>query len=96
LAAQSGVFKAMLSLNSIEAQTGVVEMDDASYEVIHAFVEFMYLESTDKLEVLAEQLYVLADKYDVPKLKVGIFSIDYILFDYLVSVRQAIETGHHR
>jgi hypothetical protein len=85
----------MLSLNTVEAQTGIVEMGYESYEVVEAFVEFVYLESTDKLETLADQLYVLADKYEVPKLKVRIFLTDHILFDYLVSVRQAIERRYY-
>jgi hypothetical protein len=60
----------MLTLNTIEAQTGVVEMIDESYEAVEAFVEFAYLESVANFESLAEQLYVIADKYDVPSLKV--------------------------
>jgi hypothetical protein len=59
----------MLSRNSIEAKTGAVEMFDANYEAVQAFVEFMYLESTDKFEELATELFVLADKYEVPSLK---------------------------
>jgi hypothetical protein len=59
----------MLTGNSIEAQTGVVEMVDASYEAVQAFVEFMYLERTDKFEELITELFILADKYEVPSLK---------------------------
>lgn len=70
MATQSQVFKSMLTLNTIEAQTGVVEMIDESYEAVEAFVEFAYLESVANFESLAEQLYVIADKYDVPSLKV--------------------------
>jgi hypothetical protein len=64
----------MLLNNSIEAKTGVVEITDATYEAVEAFVEFLYLDSTEKFESLVEQLYVLADMYDVPLLKVGLFS----------------------
>jgi hypothetical protein len=75
LASQSAVFNSMLLLNSIEAQTGVVEMEDETYETVQAFVEFVYMGSTEKLTDLAEGLYILAEKYDVPKLKVRFLRI---------------------
>jgi hypothetical protein len=60
----------MFTSNSVEAQTGIVEITDFTYEAVEAFVEFMYLNATDKLEVLTKELYVLADFYDVQLLKV--------------------------
>jgi hypothetical protein len=45
-------------------------MSDASYGAVESFVEFLYLESAEKLDEYVEELYVLADKYCVKRLKV--------------------------
>jgi hypothetical protein len=60
----------MMTLNSIEAQTGVIEMPDSSYGAVESFVEFLYLGSVEKLDEFVEELFVLADKYCVEHLKV--------------------------
>jgi hypothetical protein len=85
----------MFTSNSVEAQTGIVEITDSTYEAVEAFVEFMYLDVTDKLEVLTKELYVLADFYDVQLLKVRSYFCDiYVIF--LVPLRQAFESGRHK
>jgi hypothetical protein len=70
----------MFTLNTIEAQTGVVEMPDTTYEAVKAFVEFIYLGSAEHFESLADQLYILADKYDVPPLKVVFLNGEILLY----------------
>jgi hypothetical protein len=60
----------MMTLNTIEAQTGVIDMSDARYGAVKSFLEFLYLGSVEKLDAFLEELFVLADKYCVDPLKV--------------------------
>jgi hypothetical protein len=57
-------------MNSIEAQTGIIEISDTSYHVVEFFLEFLYVGSTQNLDIFVEELFVLADRYFVESLKV--------------------------
>jgi hypothetical protein len=68
-------------MNTIEAQTSVIEIPDASYGAVESFLEFLYLRSAEKLEEFVEELFVMADKYCVESLKVKI-SLKLLIFDF--------------
>jgi hypothetical protein len=61
----------MMKMNSVEAQTGIIEIPDASYHAVESFLEFLYVGSTQNLDNFVEELFVLADRYFVQPLKVG-------------------------
>jgi hypothetical protein len=73
----------MMTLNSIEAQTGVIDMSDSSYGAIESFIEFLYLGTAEKLDEFVEELFVLADKYCVEQLKVGDM-LKYHIYNHLL------------
>jgi hypothetical protein len=60
----------MLTSNTIEAKTGIIEITDTSYGSVKSFLEFLHLGVTEKLDEYVEELYVLADMYCVNPLKV--------------------------
>jgi hypothetical protein len=60
----------MMTMNSVEAETNVIEIPDASYGAVESFVEFLYLGVAEKLDDFVEELFVMADKYCVAQLKV--------------------------
>ena len=75
LTVQSSVFKAAMSNDGlIEAQTNVIKIKDASAEPVESLVEFLHL-GTIRLEYMNEELFELADRYDVKDLKVCQFWI---------------------
>ncbi|PKI42482.1 hypothetical protein CRG98_037155 [Punica granatum] len=69
LANRSPVFKAMLENEMTESQSGTINITDASYEALRAFVNFMYTAEACIDEHLASELLVLAEKYQVKHLK---------------------------
>jgi hypothetical protein len=60
----------MMKMNSIEAQTGIIEIPDASYEAVEVFLEFFYVGYAENLDIFVEELFVIADRYFVESLKV--------------------------
>jgi hypothetical protein len=70
LVSQSEVFKRMMMMNTIEAQTSVIEIPDAGYGAVESFLEYIYLGSVEKLDTFVEELFVMSDKYCVDSLKV--------------------------
>jgi len=69
LVCQSEVFKRMLLSNSIEAASSRIVLKEVRPEVIESLIFYLYLGKPDKLETLAEELFILADKYNIEKLK---------------------------
>ncbi len=70
LSARSRVFRMILSNNSKEAQTGVIEIEDSDPSTLKEFVKFMYSEELNQIDCInsLEALLHLADKYDVDTL----------------------------
>lgn len=69
LSARSPVFAAMLRHDTQEARTGRVDVRDIEPDVLREVLRFVYTDSTPHLEKMADRLLVVADKYDLPKLK---------------------------
>ncbi len=70
LSARSPVLQMILSNNSKEAKTGVIEIEDSDPASLRQFVRFLYSEEisqTNNIDNLAALLH-LADKYDVDTL----------------------------
>lgn len=71
---QSEVFDKMLTGDTQEAQTKVIEMKDVSENAIETLIRWLYLgeiESDDDVR----GLFFLADKYFIENLKVNLFLI---------------------
>ncbi|CAK5014913.1 unnamed protein product [Meloidogyne enterolobii] len=72
LAQNSEVFQKMLEQNGmIEAQNGVLTISDTSIESVRAMLEFFYTGQINNaiLESHAEEIFAIAHKYEVDKLK---------------------------
>lgn len=69
LATRSEVFHSMLTHDTRENQTNIIEIQDASFEAIKAFVKYLYIEEVDNVSEELDSLVMLADKYDVQGLK---------------------------
>ncbi|OWM85130.1 hypothetical protein CDL15_Pgr027917 [Punica granatum] len=59
----------MLENEMMEGQSGTINITDASYEALRAFVNFMYTVEACVDEHLASKLLVLAEKFQVKHLK---------------------------
>jgi len=68
LTSQSEVFKNMFNLNTIESQSGTVNLN-VSVKVMEVFVKWLYLGKCEDLESVATELFVFADKYAFLELK---------------------------
>jgi len=69
LMSHSRIFKMMLSSpNSIEAQTSLIKIEDASSDVIEALVRWMHFLKVDNLHKISEDLYKVAHKYEISTL----------------------------
>ncbi|KAK3428236.1 hypothetical protein EUGRSUZ_E00994 [Eucalyptus grandis] len=68
LASQSPVFKAMLENEMEESRSGTININDASYDALRAFVHCLSVEALLD-EQMAYELLVLAEKYQVEHLK---------------------------
>lgn len=53
-----------------EAETGVVTVTDNSVTAVRGLLEFMYTGKVENLNEKAEELLVIAEKYDVLNLKI--------------------------
>ncbi len=71
LSARSDVFKAMLSYKNLkEGQTGTVDIADSDPDSVRLMINFMYTDECSELDKHAIGLLPLADKYNLPRLKV--------------------------
>lgn len=68
LATRSPVFKKLFETDMKEKQSGIIEIEDASFQAFTIFLDFIYGGDYKDDEFVPELLY-LADKYDVPELK---------------------------
>lgn len=69
LISRSPVFKAMLENEMEESRSGIIKIDDVSYDVLRSFIHFLYTAEVLLDEKLACDLLVLAEKYQVKHLK---------------------------
>ncbi|KQK20215.1 BTB/POZ domain-containing protein At4g08455 [Brachypodium distachyon] len=69
LASKSPVFRAMLDNEMEESRSGIIKIYDVSYDVLRAFVHYMYTAEALLDEQMACDLLVLAEKYEVKHLK---------------------------
>ena len=68
-ASRSLVFRAMLDNEMEESRSGIIKIYDVSYDVLRAFVHYMYTADALLDEQMACDLLVLAEKYEVKHLK---------------------------
>ncbi|XP_061373351.1 BTB/POZ domain-containing protein At4g08455 [Gastrolobium bilobum] len=69
LVSRSPVFKAMLENDMEESRSGTIKISDVSYDVLYAFVNFLYTAEACLDNQMARDLLVLAEKYEVMHLK---------------------------
>ncbi|KAH9364047.1 hypothetical protein HPB48_016385 [Haemaphysalis longicornis] len=69
LAARSPVFAAMFEHEMKENDLGRVEITDCEFEVLNEVMEFIYTGRATKLDQMAGQVLVAANKYDLARLK---------------------------
>ncbi|CAI9778064.1 unnamed protein product [Fraxinus pennsylvanica] len=69
LASRSPVFRAMLENDMEESISGIIEVSDASYDAVRAFVNYLYTAEACLDQHMASDLLVLAEKYQVTYLK---------------------------
>jgi hypothetical protein len=70
LMARSDHFHRILSdQNSVEAQTGIIKVENTKPEVIEALLRWTYQVEVDNMEELAMDLYKTADEYKIASLK---------------------------
>ncbi|KAK3126778.1 hypothetical protein QOZ80_7AG0562320 [Eleusine coracana subsp. coracana] len=69
LASRSPVFRAMLENEMEESRSGIIKIYDVTYDVLRAFVHYMYTAEVLLDEQMASDLLVLAEKYEVKHLK---------------------------
>lgn len=65
---RSSVLKAMLSIDMKEAKEGIILINDIEYDVLYEMVRYLYYDEVKRMDELALDLLVAADKYDIPKL----------------------------
>ncbi|OEL28273.1 BTB/POZ domain-containing protein [Dichanthelium oligosanthes] len=69
LTSRSPVFRAMLENEMEESRSGIIKIYDVSYDVLRAFVHYMYTAEALLDEQMASDLLVLSEKYEVKHLK---------------------------
>lgn len=70
LCSASRVFKSMFeACNFNENKDSRIRIDDFDYEVVRAMVQFLYTKKIDRIDALASELILIADKYDIQYLK---------------------------
>lgn len=65
----SEVFRSMLTLDTKENDTRVIEIKDTNAIAFEAFIKYLYTGEIDNMEQVANDLMVLADKYDIEGLR---------------------------
>ncbi|KAJ7959186.1 BTB/POZ domain-containing protein [Quillaja saponaria] len=69
LVSRSPVFKAMLENEMEESRSGIIKISDVSFDVLHAFVNYLYTAKAYLDEQMAYDLLIMAEKYQVKHLK---------------------------
>lgn len=70
LCSASKVFKSMFeACNFNENKDSRIRIDDFDYEVVRAMVQFLYTKKIERIDALASELILIADKYDIQHLK---------------------------
>lgn len=69
LASCSKVFHSMFVHDTKEKQDGVVEIKDFNADVFENFIKYLYTFEIENMDGMAEELMLLADKYDIQCLK---------------------------
>lgn len=69
LAHHSEVFRSMLTLDTKERNEGIIEITDTDASSFKAFIKYLYTNEIDSIHSLADDLIILADKYDVVSLR---------------------------
>jgi hypothetical protein len=68
-----------------ESETKIIEINDVKARVMEAFIRWLYL-GTIECEELAEELFVLGDRYMIEELKVNLFrSLSFTLIFRLIA-----------
>lgn len=67
--ARSPVFYAMIQHKMLEKQNSEVQVNDVRHEVMKEMIRFMYTDKAEKLDSIAGELLIAADRYDLPDLK---------------------------
>lgn len=68
-ASRSPVFRAMLENEMEESLSGTIKISDVSYDALRAFVTYLYTADACLDELMACELLILAEKYQVNHLK---------------------------
>lgn len=58
------------SNNFVEAQDGVVKIDDVKLPVLEALIRWLYTGEIQDPHLIVQELYEVADKYQITELKV--------------------------
>lgn len=66
---RSKVMRAMLENDTKEKEEKVIEIKDTNAEAFKSFLKYIYTNEIDNIEELAEDLIILAEKYDLQCLK---------------------------
>ncbi|VDK56851.1 unnamed protein product [Anisakis simplex] len=70
LGQHSEVFRSMFAQESmLEAQKGVIDIQDCRFEPVRAMIDYIYTGSTELVEGYAEDVLAIADKYAILPLK---------------------------
>uniref|UniRef100_A0AC35TSD1 BTB domain-containing protein n=1 Tax=Rhabditophanes sp. KR3021 TaxID=114890 RepID=A0AC35TSD1_9BILA len=69
LATRSPVFKCMLQADMKEALENNIVIEDTCEEVIGELLRYIYSETIQNLETMADKLFIAADKYQIERLK---------------------------
>jgi len=72
LAARSPVFKVMLQTNMKEKESGSIDIEDFSKEVVEKMLLFIYTGIIPKTDKLVNDLLNIAEKYQLKQMKVSI------------------------
>ena len=67
LASHSNVFKRMFEIEMVEKREQIVEVTDIEPHVMSDFLTYLYTGSAPNMRVLAKDLLLAADKYDMPE-----------------------------
>ncbi|XP_057318382.1 speckle-type POZ protein-like [Microplitis mediator] len=66
---RNNVFRAMLSSHKKNTRSNVVNIPDMDPDILEKLLEFIYTDNVTNLDEVAERLYEVADKYQIPALK---------------------------
>ncbi|XP_008556027.1 TD and POZ domain-containing protein 1 [Microplitis demolitor] len=66
---RNNVFRAMLTSDTQSTKNNVINIFDMDSEILEKLLEFIYTDNVTNLDGVAERLYEVADKYQIPALK---------------------------